>query len=188
MLRNGTARRSDSPWTSPLHLVPKKEDGLIPCGDYRALNVRTIPAQLAGRTIFSTIDLVKSYHQIPVHPDYIAKTAIITLFGLFEFPYMAFGLRNAALIFQRFIIEVLRFLDFCFACIDDVLVASTSEEDHERHLRTLFQRFEYGVVLHPAKCVFGATEVTFLGHTVSAAGTRPLEEKVAAINRFEQLS
>jgi len=52
-------------------------------------------AQLASRRVFSTIDLVKVYHQIPVHPDDIAKTAIITLFGLFEFPYMSFGLRNA---------------------------------------------------------------------------------------------
>ena len=100
---------------------------------------------------------------------------------------MSFGLRNAAQTFQRFNDEVLRDLDLCYAYIDDVLVASTSEEEHEQHLRTLFQRFyEYGVLLNPAKCVFGATEVTFLGYTVSAAGTRPLEEKVAAINHFQQ--
>ena len=68
-----------------------------------------------------------------------------------------------------------------------MLLASASEDEHEPDLRTLFQRFnEYGVLLNPAKCVFGATEVIFLGYTVSAAGTRPLEEKVAAINRFQQ--
>jgi len=137
MLRNGTARRSDSPWASPLHLVLKKEDGWRPCGDYRALNARTIRdqypvrhiadfAQLAGRKIVSTIDLFKAYHQIPVHPDDVTKSAIITPFGLFEFPYMSFGLRNAAQTFQRFIDKVLRDLDFCYAYIDDVLVASTS--------------------------------------------------------------
>ena len=82
--RNGTARRSDSPWASPLHLVPKKEDGWRPCGDYRVLNARTVPdqypvrhnadfSQLACRRVFSTMDLVKAYHQIPVHPDNIAK-------------------------------------------------------------------------------------------------------------------
>ena len=130
---------------------------------------------------------MKAFHQIPVHLDDVAKTAIITPFGLFEFPYMSFGLRSAAQTFQRFIDEVLRDLDFCYAYIDDVLVASTSEKEHERHLRTLFLRFnEYGVLLNPAKCVFGATEVTFLGYTVSATGIRSLEEKVAAINPFQQ--
>jgi hypothetical protein len=99
MLRNGTAQHSDSPWASPLYLVPKKEDGWGPCGDYCALNARTDPDQypvqhiadfaqkLAGRRVFPTADLAKAYHQIPVHPDDIAKTAIITPFGLYEFPY-----------------------------------------------------------------------------------------------------
>ena len=94
ILRNGTARSSDSPWASPLHLIPKKEDGWRPCGDYRALNARTIPdrypvrhiadlaQQIAGGKVFSTIDLVKTYHQTPVHPDDTAKTAIITPFRL----------------------------------------------------------------------------------------------------------
>ena len=63
-----------------------------------------------------------------------------------------------------------------------MLVASTSEEEHEQHLRFSV----YGVLLNPANCVFGATEVTFLGYKVSAEGTRPLEEKVAVINRFQR--
>jgi cleavage and polyadenylation specificity factor subunit 1 len=112
--------------------------------------------------------------------------SIITPFGFFEFPHMSFGLRNTAQTFQRFIDEVLRDRDFCYAYTDDVLVACTSEE-HEQHLRTLFQGFRgYGVLLNPGKCVFGAAEVTFLGYTVSAERTWPLEEKVAAINRFQQ--
>jgi hypothetical protein len=199
MIRNGIARCSDSTWASPLHLVPKKEDGWRPCGDCRALNARSVPDQYtvryiadfahqpAGRKDFCTIDLVKAYHQIPVHPDDVAKTAIITPFGLFEFPCMSFGLRNATQTVQLFIDEVLTDLDFCYTYIDAVLFASTSEDEYEQHTRTFFQRFsEYGVLLNPAKFVFGATKLTFLGYTSSAEGTRPLEEKFAAINRFQR--
>lgn len=134
MLRDGTARPSDSPWASALHLTPKKDNGWRPCGDYRALNTRTIPDRypirhledyshkLAGSKIYSKLDLVKAYNQIPVFKDDIPKTAITTPFGMYEFPFMTFGLRNAAQTFQRFVDEVLRGLDFTYAYIDDILV------------------------------------------------------------------
>jgi hypothetical protein len=142
MLRDGTARRFESSWSSALHIVPKKDDGWRPCGDYRALNARTIQDRYPDRpihdyshqlfwcSVFSEIDLVRAYNQIPVHPDDMHKTVITTPFGLFEFPFMSFGLRNATQTFQRFMDDVLQGLDFCFAYLNDNLIFFRSLEEY----------------------------------------------------------
>jgi len=161
MLQDGKARRAEGPWSSALHLMPKKDSGCRPFGDYRAFNSCTIPDRytvphihdsshrLSGCAIFSKIALVRAYHQIPVHPDDIQKTAITITFGLFEFPYMSFGLRKAAQNFQRFMDEVLKDLDFCFANLDDIFVFSLSPQEHHQHLRTLLTTLRsYGILMN----------------------------------------
>jgi len=107
MERQGIVRRSNSDWASPLHMVKKQDGSWRPCGDFRRLNAQTQPdrytcpnigdltARLAGCKVFSKLDLRKGYHQVPVKPADVKKTAIITPFGLFEFLRMPFGLRNA---------------------------------------------------------------------------------------------
>jgi hypothetical protein len=93
---------------------------------------------------------------------------------------MSFGLRNAAQTFQRFMDNILRGPEFCFAYIDDILIFSHTLEEHEHHLRTVFDRLQtYGILINPAKCVFKASEVIFLGYKVSAECSRPLEERGA---------
>ena len=165
-----------------------------PCGDYRLLNLQTQPdlftcpniadlmAKLEGCTIFSKLDLCKGFHQIPVRPRDVPKTAFITPFGLWEFIRMPVGLRNAGQSFQRMMDEVLDGLEFCFVYVDAVLIGSKTEEEHVQHIKEVPSRLEqHGIVNDGEKCVLGVPEVQFLGHLVSA---RP--EKVAAIRAFLQ--
>ena len=193
----GICRPSKSQWSSALHLAPKQGGTWRFCGDYRALNRITVPdkyplpniqdfnAFLAGKKIFSKIDLVRAYHHIPVAEEDIAKTAIITPFGLFEFVKMPFGLRNAAQTFQRYMNTVFQDLDFIFVYVDDLLIASENEEQHREHLRQVLKLLnDHGLTINVAKSVFGVQELSFLGYRVSAAGIEPLPDRIKALRDY----
>ena len=193
----GIIRRSSSAWASPLHMVEKSDSCWRPCGDYRALNNATVPdrypvphvhdfsARLHGCTVFSKIDLVKGYYQIPVAAADIHKTCVTTPFGAWEWLYMPFGLRNAGSTFQRMMDRLADGLDFCFTYLDDLLVASASLAQHTVHLRRVMERLkDFGLIINPSKCDFAKPNITFLGHEVSAAGIAPLSRHLEAINNF----
>ncbi len=196
MEREGIIRRSTSPWASPLHMVPKKDGSWRPCGDFRRLNLVTeadvyplpnmldFSDRLAGCKVFSKIDLRKGYWQIPVKPEDVQKTAVITPFGLFEFLRMPFGLRNAGSSFQRMMDRVLAGLQFAYCYLDDLRIASPDMATHRQHLHQVFQRLQqFGLVINLEKCVFAVEAFEFLGHLVSAKGTRPLTSYVEAVEK-----
>ncbi len=192
--RDGIVVRSKSPWSSPLHMVEKPDGSWRPCGDYRRLNLVTVPdsypipnimdfsARVVGCRVFSKLDLRKGYHQIPMHPADVEKTAIATPFGLFEFRRMTFGLRNAGNTFQRFMDRTLDGMDAAFAYLDDVLIGSADWRQHELDVRDVLTRLQTaGLVLNAEKCIFAVEELDFLGHHVTAGGFTPLLSSVDAI-------
>lgn len=208
----GICRPSNSEWASPLHVVPKKNGDIRPCGDFRMLNAITKPDRypiprvqdftygLHKKKVFSKIDICRAYHFIKINPEDIQKTAIITPFGLYEFPRMTFGLRNAAQTFQRFInntvLAGIETLDrnnqnnltehsVVFGFLDDVIIGSDNESIHKEHVRLLFERFsKYKMTINLGKCVFGQPKIEFLGYEVSEEGISPLPDKVKAIETY----
>ena len=197
MLTTGVIRTSNSPWASPLHMVPKKNNQWRPCGDYRRLNAVTKPdrypvpnitslsSKLHGSKFFSKLDIVKAYYNIPMHEDDIAKTAIITPFGLFEFLRMPFGLRNAAQTFQRYMDSIFRQCDYAFVYIDDILIFSDTYEQHLAHIASVLSLLQANnLKVSLDKCVFCVPEISFLGHTVTSQGVAPSSEKCTTISQF----
>ncbi|GFY22596.1 hypothetical protein TNCV_2178571 [Trichonephila clavipes] len=152
LLAQGIIRPSKSPWSTPLHVVPKSDSTVRSVGDYRQLNSVTefdsypmpylndFAHALHGKRIFSKIYIFKAFHQMPIAECDIPKTAETTPWGLYEYTHLCFGLVNAPQTFMRFMHDVLRGLPFCFVYLDDILCYSENAEEHRSHLRTIFQR------------------------------------------------
>lgn len=114
---------------------------------------------------YARSDTRVSDYQVPVAPRDRPKTTVITLFGLFEFNVMTFGLCNTIQTFQRLMDTTLHGLDFPFVYIDDILVASKDKSQHKQHLRAVFERLrEYGSSINVSKCNFGSSQLQYLGY------------------------
>jgi hypothetical protein len=165
----GIIRRSNSAWASPLHMVPKKDGSWRPCGDYCRRNTITTPVRyplpniqdlangLHSCTVFSKIDLIKGYHQVPIAPLDIIP------FGQFEYLFMGFGLRNAAQTFQRTIDLKCRDLKFIFNYLDDSRIGSKTAAEHLDQFFAVLAAD--GLTINLSKGTFMVPELEVLGHT-----------------------
>ena len=203
MLKNNIIEHSNSPWNSPLLVVPKKSgEGLKRWRvvvDFRKLNDITIPDtfplpnivdildQLGKANYFSTLDLADGYHQVPISNKDKQKTAFSTNLGHYHFNRMPFGLRGAPATFQRMMNSVLSGLNGikCFVYLDDIVIYGYDLADHNQRLCEIFTCLRnHNLKLQPTKCKFLRKEISYLGHIISDMGILPDPSKITSIKNY----
>lgn len=199
LLDAGVIRESESPFSSPIVVVRKKNGDVRLCVDYRKLNLQTIKdsyalpnleesfSALAGSKWFSVMDLKSGYYQIEMNESDKHKTAFVCPFGFWEFNRMPQGVTNAPSTFQRLMEKCMSdiHLKEVLVFLDDLIVFSNTLEEHETRLIHVLSRLEeYGLKLSPDKCKFFQTSVCYLGHIVSSDGVKTDPEKVQALKTW----
>uniref|UniRef100_A0A8C1QTJ1 Gypsy retrotransposon integrase-like protein 1 n=1 Tax=Cyprinus carpio TaxID=7962 RepID=A0A8C1QTJ1_CYPCA len=189
-------RPSSSPAGAGFFFVGKKDGSLRPCIDYRGLNDITVKntyplplmssafERLQGSSIFTKLDLRNAYHLVRIREGDEWKTAFNTPRGHFEYLVMPFGLSNSPAVFQALVNDVLRDMidQFIYVYLDDILIFSSSLQEHVQHVRRVLQRLlENGLFVKAEKCEFHAQSVPFLGYIVSTEGIRMDPEKIKAV-------
>ncbi|KAL0553926.1 hypothetical protein IC582_007830 [Cucumis melo] len=203
LLDKGFIRPSVSPWGAPVLFVKKKDGSMRLCIDYRELNKVTVKNryplpriddlfdQLQGATVFSKIDLRSGYHQLRIRDGDIPKTAFRSRYGHYEFVVMSFGLTNAPAVFMDLMNRVFKdFLDsFVIVFIDDILIYSKTEAEHEEHLHQVLETLRANKLYAKfSKCEFWLRKVTFLGHVVSSEGVSVDPAKIEAVTNWPRPS
>ena len=197
MLKNNICRPSDSPWSSRVILVRKKDSTWRFVVDYRDLNQATVkdayPAancqdlldSMHGSKMFSFLDCASAYWSVPIREEDKAKTAFAVPKGLYEMNVMAYGLCNSQSTYQRVVDEVLKGVPQVVAYVDDLCVHTADMEEHSVRLReTLRALSKANIQLRLDKCKFGFYSGEFVGHEVSEKGYRPLSCHVETIKAF----
>ena len=189
LLEAGVIRNSHSSWLAPIIVVPKGDGGKQLVIDYRALNkvtrkfiwpmpkVEDIFSQLNGAKYFSTLNLRAGYHHIRLTTDSIPKTAFTSLFGKYEYVKV-----QAPAYFQELMTGVLKDLPFAMAYLDDIIIYSSTPEEHLQHIRTVFKKLRHAKLsMKLSKCHFFTKEIQYLRHILGTEGIRPVPAKTEAI-------
>ena len=200
MLTAGVIRPSNSPWSSPIVLAKKPDGSKRFCVDYRKLNDVTVGdafplpnmedliSSIGQAKFYSSVDLKSGYWQVRMREQDKAKTAFAVPWGLYEFNVLPFGLKGGPGMFMRMMQHVLGEAQgkYCQCYIDDVVIYSSTFEEHLQHLEDVFRRIRAaGLKLKRSKCEFILQEIKFLGHVVTPTGIRPQSEKTKVIDNLE---
>jgi Reverse transcriptase (RNA-dependent DNA polymerase)/RNase H-like domain found in reverse transcriptase/Integrase zinc binding domain/Chromo (CHRromatin Organisation MOdifier) domain/gag-polyprotein putative aspartyl protease len=201
LLEKKLIQPSYSPYGAPVLFANKKDGTLRMCIDYRALNKLTVKNKypipriddlldkLHGAKVFSSLDLLAGYHQIPMSSADKPKTAFNTPQGHFEWNVMPFGLTNAPATFQSTMNTILAPVlnKFALVYLDDILIYSKTAAEHEEHLRAVLQILkDNNFYCKMSKCDFNKPEVKYLGHIVGRYGVKVDPAKVLAVSNWPQ--
>ena len=184
-----------SEWASPIVCVPKRNGSIRICGDFKVSvnpvlisnpyplpNAEDLFATLAGGKIFSKLDLSDAYQQLELTEESQKYLTINTHKGVYAYQRLTFGIATAPSIFQAVMDQILQGMANVVCYLDDILIASRTEEEHLATLDEVLSRLEkYGVVVNQSKCEFRTSSVEYLGHRIDEDGLHPLKDKIAAI-------
>ncbi|KAL4026089.1 hypothetical protein IC575_014513 [Cucumis melo] len=183
LLDKGFIRPSVSPWGAPVLFVKKKDGSMRLCIDYRELNKVTVKNRYPLPRI--------GYRKLRIRDSDIPKTAFHSRYGHYEFIVMSFGLTNAPAVFMDLMNRVFKdFLDsFIIVFIDDILIYSKTEAEHEEHLYQVLETLRANKLYAKfSKCEFWLKKVTFLGHVVSSEGVSVDPTKIEAVTNWPRPS
>jgi len=200
LLKAGFIRPAKAPYGAPVLFQKKKDGTLCLCIDYRALykvtvrNKYPLPIisdlfdQLHGAKYFTKLDLRSGYYQVRIAEGDEPKTTCVTRYGAFEFLVMPFGLTNAPATFCTLMNQVFyEYLDqFVIVYLDDIVVYSTTLEEHKVHLKLVFDKLRQNqLYVKKEKCAFAQTCINFLGHVVRCGQISMDSDKIKAIQEWK---
>ena len=184
-----------TPWVSPLVVVPKKSPGQVRvCVDMRRANVaikrerhvtptiNEVIHDLNGACVFSKLDLNQGYNQLELDESSRYITTFSSHFGLWRYRRLNFGINSAAEVFQNAIRETLNGIPGVINISDDILVYGRTQQQHDDNLRSCFARLrEKHLTLNRSKCVFNKSSLEFFGYVFTKNGMEVDSKKVAAV-------